>query len=44
MNEEPKMKTLKEILETGMTWQNDLSTILISLCKRVSDLESSLPK
>jgi len=34
-----EIKTLPEILNEGINWQNGLSTIITDLCKRVIALE-----
>jgi hypothetical protein len=37
-----KVKSLKEILDSGFEWQSGVSTILVDLCKRVVELEKKL--
>jgi hypothetical protein len=35
-------KSLKDILEGGSQWQNDLSVIIIDLCMRIEKLEKNV--
>ena len=37
-----KVKSLKDILDSGFDWQSGISTILVDLCKRVQELEKKL--
>lgn len=42
--DEPKVKSLSEILEEGYNWHKGLSTIIVDMCTRVSKLEEAKNK